>query len=240
MTDPRAKLYGRAVEQPNAGQPTGWRWRLTTRFTTGSRQARFELFMRTMRPTPDTSILDVGVNDTEWRSSNFLEASYPWPERITAVGIEPMPTFQRLFPEVRFLVADGRDLPFADEAYDVAFSNAVVEHVGSRVDQRQFVGELVRTARRVFISTPDACIPIDPHTLLPFVHWLPPQLRHRILRLTGNGRWASEDALNPLTAAELRRLFPPDVRVRVHRQRLLGIATVLTAVAEAEQRGKDA
>jgi hypothetical protein len=187
--------------------------------------------MKTIAPKRTDLVLDVGVIDTTWRSSNFLESAYPWPEQITAVGLEPMPTFQRVYPAVRFVVADGRSLPFEDQTFDIGFSNAVVEHVGSRENQHRFVAELVRTCRTVFIATPNAAFPIDPHTLLPFVHWLPRRLRHPILRITGNRKWASEDALNPLRAGELEKMVPSGVSVRVERQRVLGMTTVLMVVA---------
>jgi len=49
---------------------------------------------------------------------------------------------------VRAVRADGRELPFEDGAFDIGFSNAVVEHVaGGREGQRRFVGELCRVAR---------------------------------------------------------------------------------------------
>jgi hypothetical protein len=94
------------------------------------------------------------------------------------------------------------------------------------------VAELVRTCRRVMIATPNAAFPIDPHTLLPFVHWLPRRLRHPLLRATGKSEWASEEALNPLAASALRHLFPPGVPVRIERQRVLGLTTVLIAISD--------
>jgi hypothetical protein len=233
-----APAAGERPDEDEAGRSL--RWRLTSRLTARSRARRFERFMRVMAPRPTDEVLDVGVNDTAWRSSNFLEARYPWPSRITAIGIEPMPTFQRLFPEVRFLVGDGRALPFEDRAFDIGFSNAVVEHVGSRDDQRRFVAEMLRVSRRVWISTPNAAFPVDPHTVLPLVHWLPRRLRHPILRATGNGYWASEEHLNPLTAQAFRSLFPPQARVVILRQRLLALTTVLIAVATLEPPGPSA
>jgi hypothetical protein len=213
--------------------PTGLRWRLTDGITRRSRAARFDLFMRTMKPATDDRILDVGVTNTDWRDGNFLESRYPWPERITAVSIEPVPAFERNHPSVRLVVADGRQLPFADGEFDIGFSNAVIEHVGSRADQERFVSEMVRTCRRVFICTPNARFPVDPHTLLPFVHWLPRRQRHHVLRLTGNGSWASEEALNPLDGQALRGLFPGFVKVRVLAQRMLLLPSVLVAVGES-------
>jgi FkbM family methyltransferase len=184
-----------------------------------------------MHPADGERILDVGVTDTAWRSGNFLEANYPWPKRITAVALNPMPAFQRQFPEVDLVVADGRALPFEGGVFDVGFSNAVVEHVGSREQQVAFVAELLRTCRRVFIATPNARFPIDPHTLLPFIHWLSPGIRYPLLRLFRQGRWAHEEMLNPLSAGALLSLFPKDANVRLVRQRLFGLTTVLIAVA---------
>jgi hypothetical protein len=193
------------------------------------------MFMTTMHPTQDESILDVGVIDTAWRSSNFLEASYPWPHQITAVGLEPMPSFEGAHPDVRFVVADGRALPFPDATFDIGFSNAVIEHVGDRDEQRRFISEMLRTCRRIFVATPNGSFPLDPHTLLPFVHWLPRRLRHPLLRLTGNAFWASEAILNPLNEREFRKVFPSTARLRLLPQRVLGLTTVLIAIAELER-----
>ena len=185
-----------------------------------------------MKPRPEESILDVGIIDTAWRASNPLEANYPFPGQVTAVSLEEAPLFAEMYPDVKIVIADGRDLPFADDTFDIGFSNAVVEHVGNREQQRRFVHELVRTCRRVMIATPNAAFPVDPHTLLPFIHWLPRRVRHPLLRATGNAAWADEAVLNPLTARALRGLFPAGVEVGIVRQRVLGVTTVLIAVVE--------
>ncbi|HUG97800.1 MAG TPA: methyltransferase domain-containing protein [Gammaproteobacteria bacterium] len=208
----------------------GLMWRLTDGFTARSRRRRFEAFMELMRPAPADTILDMGVTDKSDRSSNFFEALYPWPASITAVAPQPSPSFQAAFPDVRLVVANGNELPFDDQSFDIGFSNAVVEHVGTRDDQRAFVAEMVRTCRRVFVCTPNAGFPIDPHTLWPFVHWFPRPIRNPLLRLTGNHRWASESALNPLRAHDFLELFPQDANVRLVRQRVMGWTTVLIAV----------
>ena len=71
--------------------------------------------------------------------------------------------------------ADGRKPPFGDGTFELGFSNAVVEHVaGGREGQRRFVHELCRVARRVFVTTPNRCFPLEVHSLVPFAHWLPP------------------------------------------------------------------
>jgi hypothetical protein len=211
--------------------PSSRRWRLTAGLTRRSRMSRFQLFMSEMRPSAGSRLLDVGVTDTAWRSGNFIEANYPWPSQITAVSIDPLPTFQRHHPHVTVVIADGKNLPFPDLSFEVGFSNAVIEHVGSRDEQRKLVSEMLRTCRRVFIATPNARFPIDPHTLLPFAHWLPTPVWHRVLRVAGQESWADLDRLNPLDARELRALFPPSIPVRIVRQRLLGLTSVIIAIA---------
>jgi SAM-dependent methyltransferase len=183
--------------------------RLAAHASLRSRRRKHRLFLELMRPTAETTVVDVGVADTPFGEGegqalthNFFEAHYSWPERITAVGNVPLPHFAQAFPQITTVVADGRDLPFADGEFDVGFSNAVVEHVGAREDQERFVRELCRVAKRVFVTTPNRVFPVDPHTLLPFVHWLPESSRPRML-----------DGVRPLSPRELRSLFPYPVRI---------------------------
>jgi hypothetical protein len=183
--------------------------RVASQVSLRSRERKLQLFLDLLSPGPETSVVDVGVTDAPFgggSSDNFFEALYPWPERITAVGRTELDRFAAAFPEVRAVRADGRELPFEDRAFDIGFSNAVVEHVaGGRDGQRQFVHELCRVARRVFVTTPNRWFPLEVHTLLPFVHWLPPGARERVIRY--------DDVLDPLGPRDLASLFPYDVRV---------------------------
>jgi Methyltransferase domain len=188
------------------------------RISLRSRERKLRLFYDLFRPGPDTTIVDVGVTDApfggvpggSFSSDNFFEALYPWPERITAVGPTGLDRFAAAFPQVAVVQADGRELPFADGEFDLGFSNAVIEHVaGGRSEQRRFVEELCRVAARVFVTTPNRWFPIDPHSLLPFVHWLPEGApRRALLRARG-----FDDVLAPLGPRELAALFPYPVRI---------------------------
>jgi hypothetical protein len=183
--------------------------RVASRVSMRSRERKLRLFLDLMAPGPETTVVDVGVTDAPFgagSSDNFFEALYPWPERITAVGHTELGRFEAAFPAVTAVRADGRSLPFADGAFAVGFSNAVVEHVaGGREGQRAFVHELCRVAGRVFVTTPNRWFPLEVHTLLPFVHWLPPGPRSRVLRF--------EDVLDPLGPKDFAALFPYSVRV---------------------------
>ncbi|HEX4679215.1 MAG TPA: methyltransferase domain-containing protein [Gaiellaceae bacterium] len=183
--------------------------RVASRVSMRSRERKLQLFLDLLQPGPETTVVDVGVTDAPFgagSTDNFFEALYPWPEQITGVGHTELDRFAAAFPQVRAVRADGRDLPFGDAAFDVGFSNAVVEHVaGGRGGQQQFVHELCRVARRVFVTTPNRRFPLEVHTLLPFVHWLPKGPRERLLPF--------DDVLDPLSAKDLAALFPYRVRV---------------------------
>jgi SAM-dependent methyltransferase len=206
---------------------------LAARASLWNRRRKLGLFMEAIRPGPETRIVDVGVGDTGFRtepglgaSHNFFEALYPWPERITAVSDVPLPHFAEAFPQVRSVVADGTELPFGDDAFDVAFSNAVVEHVGGRDEQRRFVAELCRVAPRVFVSTPNRWFPVDTHTLVPFAHWLPRPAADRTMRALRRENWERVDLLS---RGDLLALFPAEVRARAVEARI-----TISVVAERD------
>jgi SAM-dependent methyltransferase len=186
--------------------------RVASRVSMRSRERKLAQFLELLAPGPETTVVDVGVTNAPFAAGstdNFFEALYPWPGQITAVGHTELDRFAAAFPAVRVVRADGRDLPFTDGAFDLGFSNAVVEHVaGGRDGQRRFVHELCRVAGRVFLTTPNRFFPLEVHTLVPFAHWLPTGARDRVIRARG-----FHDVLDPLGPAELASLFPYSVRV---------------------------
>jgi SAM-dependent methyltransferase len=181
-----------------------------------SRRRKLALFMEEIAPTGETTVLDVGADELAFGDDggcatlNFFEEHYPWPERITALGLTPGERFRERYPATRYVQGDALALPFADGEFDVVFSNAVIEHVGGREQQRRFVEEALRVGRRVFVTTPNRWFPVEVHTRLPLVHWLPDAAAHRAYDLARKP-WAKENHL--LGPGALRDLFPGDVRV---------------------------
>jgi hypothetical protein len=197
---------------------------LAARASLWNRKRKLALFLDELRPGPETTIVDVGVGDTGFDtepgvalSHNFFEAMYPWPERITAVSDVPLPNFAQEFPEIEPVTASGTNLPFEDDSFDIAFSNAVLEHVGGRKEQRRFVHELCRVAPKVFVSTPNRRFPLEVHTLMPFLHWLPRSARDRAFAVLRRDAWEGVELLN---RRELLELFPSGAHARVVESRM--------------------
>jgi len=181
-----------------------------------SRKRKLRLLLEELRPTAETTVLDVGADDLGFGEGdgcgtlNFLEEMYPWPERITALGLHEGTGFRARYPHLTYVQGDACALPFEDGEFDIVFSNAVVEHVGGRDRQRVLVSEALRVGRSVFLTTPNRRLPIEVHTRLPLVHWLPDALSHRIYRTLGKG-FATENHL--LSKRDLAALFPGRVRI---------------------------
>lgn len=172
------------------------------------RRRMFEVFLRETGIGQQDSVLDLGVtNDRTWGHSNFFEHWYPYKDRITACGVEDAKFLEEMYPGLKFVLADGRSLPFADREFDYVHSNAVVEHVGSREKQEAFLREAWRVARKgIFVTTPNRWFPVEFHTVTPFAHWLPATAFRRLCRMRGLEFFALEDNLNLLSASEFRRL----------------------------------
>jgi len=190
--------------------------RLADSISLRSRGRKLRLFLEELRPTADTTVLDVGADELGFgegdgcATMNFFEELYPWPERITALGLHDGAGFRATYPHIPYVQGDACALPFEDGAFDIVFSNAVIEHVGGTDRQRQLVSEAIRVGRRVFITTPNRRFPVEVHTRLPLVHWLPDALSHRVYDLTGREIGAEVDLL---TRRSFAQLFPGRVRV---------------------------
>ncbi len=171
---------------------------------------------------PGDTVLDIGAtSDRSYDHSNYLEAWYPYPERITAIGLDQGAVFlEEAYPGVRFVMADGRMLPFADDTFDYVHSSAVLEHAGNRFQQMALMAEGRRVARKgVFLTTPNRWYPVEFHTVLPLVHWLPAKLFRAIIAKLGREFFADEKNLNLLSARQLRCMardigFEDDYEVR--------------------------
>ena len=202
--------------------------RLADEISLRSRQRKLRLFLAELQPTAETTVLDVGADELAFgegggcATMNFFEELYPWPDQITALGLHDGEGFRARYPGIRYVQGDACALPFADGEFDIVFSNAVIEHVGGRERQRAFVSEALRVGRRIFVTTPNRRFPIEVHTRLPLVHWLPDRLSHPIYRAAGKKLGTELDLLS-------RRMF---VSLFPGRVRIVNLGLTLVAIVD--------
>jgi hypothetical protein len=122
------------------------------------------LFEKTLKISASTRILDVGGSPSIWE---FLTVR----PRLTILNFPS--AIERGADSVDCVAANGLMLPFKKNAFDIVFSNSVIEHVGNRADQQKFAEEIARVGRSYWVQTPNRGFPIELHLMLPFIHYLP-------------------------------------------------------------------
>ncbi len=207
---------------------------LATAVSSQSRKRKFRQFLELLHPQLGESILDIGVNTEEYsESDNYLEKHFVSPECITAVGLEDGAAFSKRYPRVTYqkIIAD-QQLPFHVNAFDIAYSNAVIEHVGDHQAQIRFLQEMYRVAKRGYLTTPNRYFPIELHTRVPLLHiLLPKKIFDRFLIWIGKS-WAAGGYMNCLSESELHSLC---AEVGIHdfrliRNRFFGFTMTFTLV----------
>jgi hypothetical protein len=168
---------------------------LGERLTIAARDRIYADFIRCCAPGADDAILDVGVSDVVNDAANMLERNYPHPGKITALGLGHGGDFRAAFPSTSYVrIAANQSLPFADKSFAIATSNAV--------------SEMVRVARKVFISVPHRYFPVEHHTAIPLLHFWDRTFAPAC-RVLGKSEWADEKNLILMSKRRLKSLGPP-------------------------------
>jgi hypothetical protein len=183
------------------------------------RRRRFSVFLtlvqEVIKQKGHCRIADVGGKMEAWEVFREFWSDLP----ITVTMLNANRSSVALDNRFDTKTIDARDLSeYEDNSFDVVFSNSVIEHVGTRFDQRRMASEMTRIAPRHFIQTPNYWFPIEPHFRLPFIHWLPMSVRVWIIRHGSFGFYpratSAQHALemladaNLLTATQFAQLFP--------------------------------
>jgi len=168
-----------------------------------NRVHKFQFFMDRFNPGIEDKILDIGANDIEYsENDNMLEKLYPYKKNILVLGLHKYEEFSKRYKDIRTVTYDGNIFPFEDKSFDFGWSNAVLEHVGDVDRQVLFIKEMVRTCKRVFLTTPNRFFPVEVHTRIPLLHYLPKRIFDRILVAIGQ-KWASGDYMYLLSRKKL-------------------------------------
>ncbi len=184
-----------------------------TRFKSRRRQrwraARMQAFVNLIEPAAHARVLDVGGTAELW---DMVDVPLD-------VWLLNQPGVVANAPETgradrHFLVGDACDLSrFADGAFDVVFSNSVIEHVGDRTRIERFAAEVCRVGVSYWVQTPSYLFPIEAHTGWPFFWFYPRAVRAAVARRFDRAV-ADEVVVDPIanttcfTLRELRALFP--------------------------------
>lgn len=219
-----AEPCGAAREHdPAAEHAVPWKERLQRRWRT----QRLRALADRLGARCGDRILDLGGNVETW---SLAEQPY----RLTLLNtseasagtLRPwhLPTNGSQWQVV---VGDATDLSrFADDEFDIVFSNSVIEHLGDADRVARFAREVRRVGRSYWVQTPAYTFPIEAHTGLPF-YWFYPRPLRDAWAARQDRRHAHEPWHCPLAQTShlkldvLKQLFPD---AQVYTERVGGFA----------------
>lgn len=149
---------------------------MSTKYRAARIAPLLDMIKEIYRQKQSVEIIDIGGTEDYWNlvATNFLEENNVTLTVINVPGAEKAEDKGRF----KFICADGCDLnQFAENKFDIAHSNSVIEHVGDWPRMKAFAKEVNRVARFYFVQTPNYWFPIEPHFKTFFFHWLPTPVR---------------------------------------------------------------
>ena len=178
-----------------------WVFLVDSPFNRKLRSHFYYLISENVKFSPSQKILDLGVTDKDY---NYFHKLYPFRKNITAAGLARENIYiERDYPEIKYVqIKPKPPYQFKDKSFDFVHSSSVIEHVGSKQRQQEFLRDLNRIGKSGVVTTPNRWYPLEFHTMLVFIHWLPTKIYRRIFKFLGFEASADEKYLNLLSFHE--------------------------------------
>jgi len=145
------------------------------------RRRRGQFILAALPDIERSRICDIGGSRHFWQKLNINVPA----KNITIFNIstDEVDSTDPATKDIDIIIYDGHRIPAEDKSYDIAISNSTLEHVPIS-ERPALVKEMHRIARVVFMQTPAYEFFIEPHFIMPFVHWLPRQLGFMIIKFS--------------------------------------------------------
>jgi trans-aconitate methyltransferase len=175
-------------------------------FVQAWRTQRFRAFLSLVKPPQNARIIDLGGTPYMW---DLVQNDF----NVTLVNLPGTADYSQARQNLKIVEADATRLQdlFADQSFDVVYSNSVIEHVGDRAQQAAFAREAKRLGKAYWVQTPSNWFPVEVHTGVPF-YWLLPEAGRNYLKQRWHQKlpaWTEMiEQTTVLTCRELKDLFP--------------------------------
>ena len=152
-----------------------------------------------------SDILDIGTtSDTENKSSNFIIRNLKNVKNFYSISDQliTLPFFKKKLQ--KSIIENFSEYEIENFKSDLVVSNATIEHVGNYNNQKTMVSNMIKLSKKmVIISTPYRYHPLEFHTKIPFIHWLPKKIHRMILKKFNLVFYSKEENLNLLSKSDL-------------------------------------
>ncbi len=204
-----------------------WIASMKTEVAKRSRDNRARLFNEIFKPTPETRIVDLGGGKGRHFARHFPALRNVV---IADYNADALAYAREIHGFETRLIDGSQGMDFAPGEFDIVFCSSVIEHVTGQKDdavwrfktdsaafrreavvyQAAFAAEIARAGRGYWVQTPNRWFPVEVHSWLPFLGWMPSTWQWAILQVT-NSFWPRKDEApdwSLLGRREMQRLFP--------------------------------
>ena len=173
------------------------------------RKEIFEIIKKNINLNSINSVLDVGTtSDNSLESSNFLI------KQFKSIKIKKSISDQKILDDNFFDMTFERSITenlndnFENLRSDLLVCSATIEHLGNFSAVKKGIDNIVNLTNKYFIiTTPNRHHPIEFHTKIPFIHFLPKEFYRKLLKFFGNEFFSKEENLNLLSKKDLINLM---------------------------------
>ncbi len=216
-------------------------------FRRRARAKRARVFREVFEIMARTRIVDIGSEDGSSIAA-VLQGTGVKPKNVYIADIESelVQRGHKHYGFVPVVIPESGRLPFEDQYFDIVYCSSVIEHVtvpkaivwnvvsgkefreAAAHRQAEFAAEIRRLGKGYFVQTPNKWFPIESHTWLPLVSYLPRWILVPLLNIS-NRFWVKKTTPDwfLLTATNMKILFPDAV---LRKERFAGLTKSIMAI----------
>lgn len=194
------------------------------------RFAFFESQLKKLKNGKTINILDVGGTESFWENRGYHE------KKNIKITLLNLTKFETHYPNMVSVKGDACNLSeFADNSFDLVFSNSVIEHLYTSENQKLMADEVQRVGKNYYIQTPYKYFFVEPHYLLPYFQFLPKKTKIFVLsktKLSRGTKISHKEAKDQaeqiilLSKNKMKELFP---EAKIYQEKFLGMTKSITA-----------
>ena len=154
-------------------------------------------------------VLDIGTtSDVSHYSSSFIVKNIEKVKNFKSISDQNISSnffYKKLKKSIVENLAENEIQEFSS---DLVISSATIEHVGNFLNQKKMIKNVIKLSKKEFIiTTPYRFHPIEFHTKIPLIHWLPKLIHRKILKFLGLSFYAMEENLNFLDIKDIKKIL---------------------------------
>ena len=154
------------------------------------------------------NILDIGsTDDKDSEIANYVVKNLKISKKINAITNKRISSniFNKIL--IRSITKNLNNNQIKKYSADLVISNATIEHVGKLNNQKKMLINVCKLTKKIFfLITPYRFFPIEVHTKIPLLHFLPKHIFRKILKILKLNFYSKEENLNLLSICDIRKI----------------------------------